>query len=522
MATTTSFKDFLDPPMWRPEAPILAPSSAGASVVWDHRNNATRHPFQYYLRSAAALDVFDPIKGDWFPLASPGLTGVFGAGATAVFHPSAGPRGTLAAGATTTKVILSTSLPAAVVLNQLMNRGDGVGFRIRIVDNAAGASGKTEERTIVANSAGTTPTLYLDSALSFTPTTGSTYEILSGRIFMLSAGTTAAGCWKYYDIATNSYSGNLATTNLPVTIATDSNGLALSEQHVPSDANPGEGFIPGGVTSNGGLLKAIAVSGTPTGTTIGGTAMFADLQANEYTNFQVRIVEDATTPTAVGQRRRIASHTAGATGVFTVAAFAVTPSIAAKFVIENDDDKILMRSSAGAAVYNYNITANTWDITTWAAPVAHGAGVVFEQSFGIPRDVGSGTRHSMLYCVRGGGVSAIDVLDIAAAATGSWANDIVYGNKGQTFNLGTSGSYDPATQMGRYLHLNISGTQRMARICLKSRVLESGNYLRFPQGVAVTGTKLANGLFIDGTVKLNVLYQITHTQANVLSMIIQR
>ena len=44
---------------------------------------------------------------------------------------------------------------------------------------------------------------------------------------MLSAGTLAAGVWKYYDIATNSYSGNLATTNLPATINSDSNAVAL-------------------------------------------------------------------------------------------------------------------------------------------------------------------------------------------------------------------------------------------------------------------------------------------------------
>lgn len=32
--------------------------------------------------------------------------------------------------------------------------------------------------------------------------------------------------------------------------------------------------------------------------------------ANEYRNFQIRIVQDLTNPTAVGQRRIIASHTA--------------------------------------------------------------------------------------------------------------------------------------------------------------------------------------------------------------------
>lgn len=34
------------------------------------------------------------------------------------------------------------------------------------------------------------------------------------------------------------------------------------------------------------------------------------VQANEYRNFQIRIVQDLVNPTAVGQRRVIASHTA--------------------------------------------------------------------------------------------------------------------------------------------------------------------------------------------------------------------
>lgn len=520
MATTLNFKDYFDLPMWRPETPALANTSAGSSLAWDRRNGVYGSPYLYYLRSATAFDAYDPTTGDWIALASPALAGTFGAGATAIFHPSQGPRGTVAAGATTSKLTLTTPLPAAVGVNQLANRGDGTGFRIRIQGNAAGSSGKIEERTIVANTGGTTPTLWLDSPLSFTPVLGDAYELRSGRVFLLSAGVLAAGVWKYYDIATNSFSGNLATTNLPATIGTDSNGLALSESHTPWNRVPGEGFVSGGATYDGGKnCIAATASGA---TSITGSGMFADLAADEYRNFQVRIVEDTTTPTAVGQRRRISTHTAGAAGVFTVSAWAVTPSATAKFVIENDDDKILLRSSAGAVVYNYNITANTWDTTTWAAPVAHGAGVIFEQGFGYTRDAGVNARHSHIYCVRGGASAAIDVLDIAGGATGAWSNDIVYGKKGQTFTTGTNGAYDGATMEGRLMHLCINGTQRMARFDMKNRILDADTYLRFPQGTAVTGQKIANGLFIDGAVKSNFVYQLTHTQAQMFSLCIQR
>ena len=524
MATTLGFKDIIDLPLWRPEADALAANAAGQCLAWDNRNSDISHPFLWLLRSASALDFYDPTTGGWGALATPGLAGTFGAGACAIMHPSQGPRGTLAAGATTSKVVLSTALPAAVGINQLANRGDGVGFRIRIVGSAAGSSGKTEERTIVANTAGTSPTIWVDTPFSFTPASGDTYEIRSGRIFMMSAGTLAAGCWKYYDIATNSYSGNLATTNLPGTIGTDSSLVALSESYVSNDRKPGEGFVSGaGTYDTSGTSKGCIVATASGATSITGAGMPADLQADEYRNFQVRIVEDTTTPTAAGQRRRISTHTGGATGVFTVAAWAVTPSATAKFVIENDDDKIIGRSSATTSVYTYNITGNTWDTTTFgAAGSANGAGVCLEQAFGTTRDTTNNHRHSFIYCVRGGGSSAIDVLDIAGGANGTWSADITYGNKSQTFTTGTCGAYAPATLGGCFLHLNINGTQRMARFDVRNRVLDAGAYLRYPQGAAVVGGRLGISTFIDGTTKLDNLYHLTSSQTKMLSLLVPR
>lgn len=511
MATVT-VKPILDTGAWRMESNALAASAAGTGFSFDLRNDASRHPEFGYLRSATALDKFDPRKSAFLPLASPALAGTFGAGATIVRHPSQGPRGTLAAGGTISKIILTTALPAAVAINQLANRCDGNGFKIRIIGKA---SGKVEERTIIGNTAGTTPTIWLNTALSFAPAAGDGYEILSGRDFMLSAGTTAAGSWKYYDYATNSISGNLSTTNLPATIATDSNAMALSEQHVSNDRKPGEGFISGGATSD---TKNCIQATAATATTISGSGMPATLVADEYRNFQVRIVEDTVTPTAVGQRSRISTHTSGATGVFTCAAFTVTPSASAKFVVENDDDKILLRSSATALVYNYNITANTWDTTTWAAPVAHGAGVVLEQSFGITRDINNNARHSHIYCLRGGASSAIDVLDIAGAATGSWSNDIAYANKAQTFTTGTCAAYDPITFNGKYLHINVNGTQQNARFDMLNRAMELELPLDYPQGTAIVGGKLALACMDDGVTKLAQLYNLTGSQTAFLSL----
>lgn len=448
-------------------------------------------------------------------LGSPALTGTFGGGAAMVMHPTQGPRGVLAAGNTTSSVVLSTALPAAVGANQLANRGDGVGYTIRIIGNAAGSSGKVEERTIIANTGGTAPTIFLDAPLTFTPATGDSYELRSGRLYMLSAGTLAAGMFKHYDIATNSYSGNLATTNLPATVATDTSMVALSEGHVPSDSV--DGIL--------GYFGAITSAAGNTSTTLNSTTgvLPSTLFTNEYRNFQIRIVEDTATPTAVGQRRRISSHTSGATSVWTVGtAWTVTPSATAKFVIENDDDKILLFQNQ-TAVYTYNITGNTWDTSTWAAaPAAGSNGVVAAHSHGIVRDVTGNARHSFIYRLRGGNTGTIDVLDIAGAATGVWATDIAYGNRSTLFNTGTCGAQDPITNGGRYLYLNVSGQVRHLRFDMRNRVLEPWASLAYPAGAAANGSRLVMSWLFDGAYKLGFLSAHLSTSNSFFSVALQR
>ncbi len=512
MSTALNFKSVLDIPMYRPAAPAIGSSVAGCCITYDGSNDSTRSQRLFFLRSASSLDYYDTANDEWCPLGNPGLAGTFGAGASCIFHSSQGPTGAIASG-TTTSIVLTTALPAVVGKNQLANRGDGVGYRVRIIGNRVGGSGKVEERTIVGNTAGTTPTLYLDTALSFTPGSTDTYEILAGKIYMLGAGTTAAGIFKAYDIATNSYSGNLSTTNLPATINTDTAMVALAEAHVPNDKTPGQGFF--------GVITASASSATSI--TASGVVLPSALQADEYRNFQIRIVEDTTTPTAAGQRRRISTHTGGSTAVFTTAAWAVTPSSSAKFVIENDNDKILVRTSASTSIYTYNITANTWDTSTFSAGgSAPGAGVIGEHAYGMNYDTRNVSRHSHVYFIRGGAYNTIDVLDIAGGANGVWDADIVYGNKGnQTFTTGTSGCYDFAANGGNTIHINVNATQRFAKFDMKNRIMDVGTYLRFPQGTAAVGGKMASSYLIDGATKVAFINVLTSYQTYMFTKIVQ-
>lgn len=513
MPTTLAFKPLIDLPEWRPIANAPAASAAGSQLVAGLRNNSDRGAYVYFLNANTGLYAYDVEDDDWMQLASPALAGTFGAGAGAVMMPAWGPRGVLAGGNTTTSVVLSTALPAAVAPNQLANKGNSNGFKIRIIGNSAGGSGKTEFANIIGNTGGTTPTIYLDTPLSFTPQAGDAYEIRSGRLYLLGAGAAAAGQWKYYDIATNSFSANLSITNLPATINTDSSFLGLDESYVPHDADPGEGYL--------GILAATATAATSIMGTVAGAD--AGVLANEYRNFQIRIVEDTVTPTAVGQRRNITSHTAGASPVYTVPAWTVTPSANAKFVIENNGDRILLWSSASSSTFTYNIAANTWDTTTFAArSAAHAAGSIACPSFFIRPDAQKLSRNSYVFVFRGGVGAVMDLFDVAGGATGLWTAAIVYGGSGMTFTTGTTFTPDPYTGNGRFAFINPNGGQRCLKFDVKNRVLSPAFYLRYPMGTAAVGQRMATAMFVDGDTKLVFILLQRMAGAEVFEMAVQK
>ncbi len=528
MATTLNFKPGLDLPQWRPLAP--PPNSyisTNQNLASDLRNDSSRVPLVFVVSSTVNMIIYNPLSDGWMFGANPTLS-AFGAGATSIIHPSQGPRGTLAAGNTTSTIILSTALPAIVGTNQLANKGDGIGFRIRIIGNSSGGSGKIEERFIIGNTIGTTPTITLDIPLSFTPASGDTYEMLSGRLYMLGNGTAAAGVWKYFDIATQAISASLGFTNLPGTIGTDSVLLALSECHISNDRMPSTGFVSGsGTYDQNGIVKNCIAATAVTTTSITGSGMPTNLYANEYTNFQVRIVYDPTNTTSLGQRRIISSHTAGATSVFTIStAWTVTPSTSALFVVENNDDLILLRSSGTSLVYTYHISTNLWDLTTFTQAVNSSvAGMVFAQCFGITRDPTGNRRQSHIFFYRGS-QNGLDILDIANGTTGTWASTAIYGFTPTTIIGGASaaisGVLDPVTLGGKYLYIRGGGTnwgQSTFRFNMLTTTFEPYTYLRWPDGNGVVGNNLAMYYYFDNTatpiVKIGFLMRNAVTTSNV-------
>jgi hypothetical protein len=529
MANT--FKKVIDTLVWRQVPPMPNAHAAAVSVCSDLRNDISRNPFVYQLVSAAILNRYNIItKGSAFAV-NPGLGGTFGAGAASAFVPSFGLVGTIAAGSTTTSVVLTTALPTAVGVNMLANRGGSgeYGYKLRIIDNAAGGSGKTVERYITGNTGGTTPTITVLSAFGFTPTTGSRYEIVAGRVAMLSAGTLAATSWRSFEVATNTLA-SMTQTNLPATIGTDSSLMVLDEQYVPYNNSPGDGMIKGAFNYDTGVVARYALTATATAAgTLTGQATLGDavVLANEYRNFQIRIVEDTTNVTAVGQRRIIASHTAGPSPVYTLGTnWTVTPSATAKYVIELPN-LILLRSTATTTVYTYNYTdatinngtnsiaANAWSTAYFgAAPAANAAGGMWAPSFGIEPDQNRYGRQSFCYFFRGG-AATLDVLDIAGAITGTWTGAIVYdGSPGALPTTGSGGCYSPFDNEGRMFYANLytaSQISQMYRFDVENRVLSAFTPTDFLQtGTAVVGNRVACYCAIDGTDTYDTVFLQSH------------
>ncbi len=535
MANT--FKKVIDRLFWVQVPPAPNAAVAASSMASDFRSDLSRNPFAYQLISNTVLNRFNIVTKGWSFVQSPALAGTFGAGSTMAFAPSFGLVGTIAAGSTTTSVILSTALPTAVGLNMLANRGGSgeYGFKLRIIDPVAG---KTAERYITGNTAGTAPTITVLSTFGFTPSTGSRYEILAGRVFMLGAGTTASNIWRSFEVASNTLSTGLSTTNLPVTIGTDSDILVLDEQYTPYNCSPGEGMIKGafvydtGVVTRSALVATASAASTLTGQATLGDAVVA---ANEYRNFQLRIVEDTVTPAAVGQRRIIASHTAGPSPVYTTGtAWSTQPSSSAKYVIELPN-LMLLRSSATTTVYTYNytdatinngtnnITTNSWSTTYFGvAPAANAASGAWAPSWGIQPDTNRYARQSFCYFFRGAAVT-LDVLDIAGSITGTWTSTVTY-DGGVTLTTGTCGTYSPFENEGRMFYINIytaSAVNQLYRFDVQNRVLSPFMPTDFLQsGAAAVGKRMVAYAAIDGTDTYDVVLLQAHLSAVCQEMIV--
>jgi hypothetical protein len=228
---------------------------------------------------------------------------------------------------------------------------------------------------------------------------------------------------------------------------------------------------------------------------------------------------------------------AGASPVYTVAAWAVQPSAAATYVIEYNND-ILLWSSAAVVTYSYLAGFNADAAWSTAAalggatqyanpPAAKTVNAIVFPSFGITLDTAKNARYSFFHYFRGGNTFTLDLFDIAGGATGLWTANIVYGNSaagvtGVLISTGSCGIYDGATILGRYGYINHNGTVRNLRYDVKNRILEPWNMLRYTVASAVVGQRLGITLFVDGTTKISALIQLLAGGYTVMKSLNQR
>jgi hypothetical protein len=325
----------------------------------------------------------------------------------------------------------------------------------------------------------------------------------------------------------------------------------LDEQYTPFDCYPGEGMIKGGFTYNtitgvlnGSdlILKALTATASAAGSITGESATgdFA-VVANEFRNYQIRIVQDTVTPAAVGQRAIIAAHTAGPSAVYTLGAnWTTAPSSSAKFVIELPN-LIVLRSSGVTTTYTYNyndtaynngttnLAGNSWSTTLFGVgPAANGAGCVMAPAFGIRPDTAKNSRNSHVFFFRGGGSTACDLLDISNGVNGTWTASIVYDGAGPSVNVGSCGAYAPFDKGGRMFYLNsyvASTVNQFFRFDVQNRVMSPHCATDVIQaGVAAVGSRLACYAAIDGGINpqtdlYNVVFLLAHLSSSPMELL---
>ena len=390
-----------------------------------------------------------------------GLAGTFGAGSCGVHHPN-GPTGTATAGGAST---LTTNLTIP---------GSLAGYMIRIT----GGVGAGQEATIASNTYGANSVITVTAPWAVQPDNTSTYMIQSGR-FWIFIGNNATQGLRYYDVATNTWSGALSVTGITATFATD-----------------------GRLRTTAGYYANLA-----TGTATSATATTLVNSAKSWTssqwiNSQVRI----TGGTGAGQVRVITANT-GTT--LTVATWTITPDATSTYVIEGDDNALYLAGNNAVALFKYSISGNTWSTLSPGAARsgAPGAGMSLNWVRSVTdtawTDESAIKNGRYFYSFRGGATGTLDVYDIAA---NTWTSNVVYQRQTETFTTGSAHEL-----VGDFIYSVKDATGRMFRFDVAKQKLDPFATLTYPQGAATVGDKLFDASYEDGGTTIRWIYLIRNT-----------
>ena len=471
MTTTVGTRKVLDLKRWEFCTPAPTATVAGSFII------PCRHVIQepLYVVSTTVHYLYNAVEDGWVQIPSGALAGTFGAGSCGCLS-AIGPSGTATAGSTTT---LTTNLTIATDLR---------GFSIHIT----GGPGAGDVKVIASNTIGANSVITIASTFSATITSSSTYRLITPRYFVLSAGTLAAGSFRYYDYALNTWT-TLANTGLPATIGTDGCLIAT-----PS-------WVDSGFVS---FATGTATAGAATTLTNGAKTW----TVNQWSNYQVRI----TGGTGIGQIRTISSNTAT---VLTVSAsWTTNPDATSVYSIEGNDDSIYFLGNNAVTLYKYSISGNT---TSTLSPGVARAGTtltgtsghwVWECPDSIWTNESAIINGRRIYSFRGGGGSTLDYYDIAL---NTWVSGVTYAPATETFTTGTKYSYN-----GDGLYIQKDATGRMFRFKFSTSEMDGWNTILYPNGAAVLGTTAFDATYTDGATKIVYIYILLNTSTVLLRQMI--
>lgn len=467
MATEVNLRPILDRKQW--EMCNYAPvgTAIGSFVVSSNLHDQ----YQFYITAATVMNIYDPINDAWMAAPSPALAGTFGAGSCGARHPW-GPRA-FATGGTTTTIITNLNLQRGLK-----------GYKVRII---AGPNAGVEA-VIASNTTGANSVITVETPFGTAITAASEFVLLTGRVWVINAGTVAAGSFKYYDVALNTWT-NATQTGLPASIGTDAKLVST----------PGylEDFVTGTATS--ATSTTLVKSGAAWGT-------------NTWSNYQVRIAAG----TGAGQTRTIASNTA--TTLTVSAAWTITPDATSQFEIEGNSDYLYFLGNNAVTMYRYSISAGTW--TTLAPTVARAGAPVAGMSANWVWNVtdpawnnenGDFLNGQYIYSFRG----TTGILDRYNIATNAWENDIAYAPKTDVFATGTSWMYAE-----KYLYAMQPTTGRLLKYNIPEQRMEPCSQLWYAQSTVHIGDRMFDAVYVDGATKLRWVYYITSNQTTLFRMLL--
>jgi hypothetical protein len=477
MATTNGNRKILDLKRWEFCTPSPNATAAATFIV------SSRHYRQQQLHviSNTVANLYNPQEDGWIAVPSPALAGTFGAGACGV-------AGSFSTGTT----VAASSLTAAagttttITTNQTLAR-DLRGYSVYFVGGTN--AGKT--KTIASNTIGTNAVITFDSAEAVAFDATSQYRLKTPVFYVLGAGTLAAGSFRKYDFATNTWT-TLAITGLAATIGTD--GRLIS---TPAWIDNGfKSFATGTATAGGASTLTNSAKAWAT---------------NQWTNYQIRISGG----TGAGQIRTVASNTG--TVITVSAAWTTQPDATSTYSIEGNDDFIYFIGNNAVTLYRYSISGNTWSTLTpgVARGGAPGAGMggtwIHSVSAADWNNENLILNGRYIYSFRGAAGALLDRYDIAG---NTWAA-ITYSPAVETFTTGTKYAYCKDR-----LYIQKEATGRWFAYDLAENAMQPFGTTTYTQGAAVLGDTAFDVTYKDGATEIDYVYFLLNTSTVLLRQMV--